>query len=88
MKTIILSAILISSLFANAAVRECPLPDSLEEYDMVINDGSQFLAGEKASGCLQKLMTAARKDGLKDLTDVDLVRMLMSAAYKAEVELK
>jgi hypothetical protein len=91
MKAIIFSVILMNAAFANALIRECPLPETLEERDMVITDGTQFLAGDKASVCLQKMIADARAnsaDQLGKMTDRDLVVALMSAAYKAEVDLK
>lgn len=89
MKAIVGFLILLTSGFAQADIGKCPMPDSLEEYDMVISDGNQFLSGEQLSNCLKKIMQASREQAegrLTNTSDRELVRMLMGAAYKAELE--
>lgn len=84
MKTLIAALMILSPMFAQAS--RCPVPDSREERNLLLEDGPVYMETGFASPCLRLVINREKLIlGVEGQDERDLVNVLMSAAIKAEV---
>lgn len=84
MKTMLATLLLLLPMLAQA--ERCPMPDSREEREVILQDGPVYMETGRASYCLGLIIKREKEVlGYQGSDDRDLVNILMSASIKAEM---
>lgn len=87
MKALITILLSLAPVFAQAY--RCPMPDSREEREIILQDGPVYIETGAASYCLGLIIKREKEVlGFQGADDRDLVNILMSSSIKAEMHEK